>query len=245
MNKEEYIKTLISALNNKYKDYFSNKNKETVLNQTFIRTHFNNNLLNFKAIDEDLERFNDKPKKETGIWASTRNFNTAFVSFWDEFISNKNMQSGNFVSTFKIKNTSRILIVDNYSDLAILYFLYPDLEKTKSISNIFHAYNFAEGIQNYFSDTFVPIDWNKVFKDYDVFYFGHKINKNNCTINLDTYNVEQIMIRNIHFIYDIETLSYKKYKKKFCTKLSKKYFYNETFFDYKLKHKDLQKQEIL
>lgn len=144
------------------------------------------------------------------------------------------MISGKFVSTFKIKNNARILIIDNYSELAILYFLYPDLKNTKSINHIIQAYEFSLGKQNYLFDEFVPIDWDKVFKDYDIFYFRHKPNKNNCKINLDTYNVEQVMIRNVKFLYNIETYKFKKYKKEFCTKLLKDYKYNESLFDYKL-----------
>lgn len=231
MYSEEFAKNFIEPIKKKYALHFQNTPKD-ILQQVFVRGHKTDNMMNFKY-DKPMSYFHraDKPGNYAGIWASPKNPNTAFISLWDEYAQHKKMRNYSLVSTFKVTEQAKCLYLENYTDLAKLFFLYPKSD-IAYIDSIFHAYSFAEGKTDFMYHTFPDINWSKVLEDYDVIYFAHKPNLNNTRINRDFYNTEQILIKDIKLLTNIQTFEIDEYRQLFCTPLQSDYKYDIEFFDY-------------
>lgn len=195
-----------------FEHYFDNKDN-SILNQTFIRMYRKEGQALVEPREIKTMDVIGKPNLESGTWASTSPIDRRYISKWDEWQKSEMSIDYQFVSTFTINKDCKLLSVDNVNELAILYFLYP--QQPLQFNNMLDLFNCAIG-NSKFSIAAYKIDWDKVFKDYNVYYFANKDSIGEGFEMSNPYDVETILIRDTSLIENLKEYNINEYRRMFC-----------------------------
>lgn len=197
-----------------FSNYFINKEND-VTDKTFVRMYREKEQSIVPPREIKSYGPSEKPALELGTWASTFADDRRYVSKWDMWQEYEMNIDYKFVSTFNIDKDCKILSVANRNELAMLCFLYPNKEKEITLDEAISLYNCAIGN---IKCTFAPhyIDWNEIFKEYDVYYFANEEDIGEGVRISNAYNVETILVNNVSVIENLKEYAIDDYRKMFC-----------------------------